>query len=80
MALEERPWQVGRHCVVVVGYCRDLRDVLDPVTGTPVTEALRIRNNWGPRWGTHGCGWLAFDLVRRGVFGDIWHIYRTEDA
>jgi hypothetical protein len=66
----------GRHCVVLVGFSDELKDVVDPLSGRPIAGAFRLRNNWGKRWGEDGYGWLPYSLVRTGLLRDTWCVLR----
>jgi C1A family cysteine protease len=61
----------GGHAVMAVGYDDDR--IIGESKG-----AIKIRNSWGPGWGTGGYGWLPYDYLLSGLTADWWCIFRQE--
>jgi C1A family cysteine protease len=61
------------HAVVVAGYDDSLQ-IVNTMTGTTTTGALKIINSWSQLWGFSGYGWLPYKYVETGLADDFWSI------
>lgn len=67
----------GGHAICIAGH-DDTKVITNSQDGARTTGAFKIRNSWGPNWGTKGFGWVPYKYVEQQLAMDFWVLLSSE--